>query len=227
MKGKFFTTVLPVAAACLAAPVLLAGQGAAPKAGGTNQALLNPAALKETAPAKYSARFDTNNGTFVIDVHRDWAPNGADRFYNLVKSGFYTDCRFFRVVPGFMVQWGINGDPAVMNVWRGAQIPRDPVKQSNKRGMVSFAQGASPDTRTTQVFVNFNDQNAALDAQGFAPFGEVSTDDMTVVDGLYDGYGEGPPSGKGPDQGRMQTEGNAYLIKSFPKLNYIKKASIR
>jgi peptidyl-prolyl cis-trans isomerase A (cyclophilin A) len=178
------------------------------------------------APAAYKVDFDTSAGIFTVEVHRDWAPNGADRFYNLVKNGYFDNIRFFRVIPGFMVQFGINGDPALNTVWKDARIPRDPVKQSNGRGYLSFAmQGgpSGPDTRTTQVFINFGD-NAQLDASGFAPFGKVTK--MDVVDKIYSGYGEGAPSGKGPDQGRLQAEGNAYLTKDFPKMDYIKKATI-
>lgn len=204
------------AVACLAVPI--AAQEA------SKSALMNPSALKETAPDLYKVKFDTSAGAFVVEVHRDWAPNGADRFYNLVKAGFFNDCRFFRVISGFMVQFGINGDPAVMNVWRPAMLPPDKVKQSNKRGYITYAMGGSPDTRTTQVFINFGD-NTNLDAMGFAPFGRV-TSGMNVVDKIYSGYGEGAPSGSGPNQGRIQMEGNAYLSKSFPKLDYIKSASI-
>jgi len=183
----------------------------------------NPSSLNEKAPAVYKAKFDTSKGTFVIEVHRDWAPNGADRFYNLVKNGFYNDARFFRVISGFMVQFGISGNPDVSAVWRESTIPDDPVKQSNTRGMVSFAT-AGPNTRTTQVFINFGD-NSSLDSQGFAPFGQVVSG-MNVVDSIYSGYGEGAPRGRGPDQGRIQTEGNAYLVEKFPKLDYVKKATI-
>jgi peptidyl-prolyl cis-trans isomerase A (cyclophilin A) len=185
--------------------------------------LRNPAALTEQAPATYKANFDTSKGTFVIEVHRDWAPLGADRFYNLVKNGFYDDVRFFRVIPGFMAQFGIHGNPTVASAWRPAQIKDDPVKQSNKRGYVTFAT-AGPNTRTTQLFINFGD-NAGLDKQGFSPFGQVVSG-MDVVDKIYSGYGEGAPRGKGPDQGRTQAEGNAYLTKEFPRLDYIKSATI-
>jgi peptidyl-prolyl cis-trans isomerase A (cyclophilin A) len=204
-------TVMMVAIAALA--------GAQPTA-----ALKNPASLTETAPAVFKARFDTSAGAFVIEVHRDWAPLGADRFYNLVKNGFYDDCRFFRVIAGFMVQFGINGDPALSSVWRSAQIGIDPVKESNKRGYISYAMAGPPTTRTTQVFINFGD-NARLDQSGFAPFGKVLTG-MDVVEKLYSGYGEGAPSGQGPAQGRVQQEGNPYMIKDFPKLDFIKKATI-
>ena len=185
--------------------------------------LANPAALNEQSPATYKVRFDTSKGTFVVEVHRDWAPSGADRFYNLVKSGFFDDTRFFRVISGFMVQFGINGDPRIAAPWRSATIKDDPVKQSNKRGTITFAT-AGPDSRTSQVFINFAD-NSPLDRQGFSPFGQV-TSGMSVVDALYSGYGEGAPSGRGPEQGRIQREGNAYLKKDFPNLDYVKKATI-
>jgi peptidyl-prolyl cis-trans isomerase A (cyclophilin A) len=162
----------------------------------------------------------------VIEVHRDWAPNGADRFYNLVKSGYFEGTRFFRVIKSFMVQWGIHGEPAVNAVWRDARegrIKDDPVKESNKRGYVTFAT-AGPDTRTTQVFINFAD-NGRLDTSGFAPFGKVVTG-MNVIDSLFAEYGEGAPGGAGPSQPRMQDEGNAYLNRDFPKLDYIKSAKI-
>jgi peptidyl-prolyl cis-trans isomerase A (cyclophilin A) len=185
--------------------------------------LSNPAALTEKAPATFKAKFDTSKGAFVVEVRRDWAPNGADRFYNLVKNGFFDNTRFFRVVPNFMVQFGINGDPKVSSVWRPARIPDDKVTQSNKRGYVTFAT-SGPNSRTTQVFISFKDNNF-LDSQGFAPFGQVVSG-MNVVDGLHSGYGEGAPSGKGPDQGRIQMEGNSYLEKDFSQLDFIKKAII-
>ncbi len=209
---------------CLAASALALVAVTATAQEAAKPALMKPAALKETAPDLYKVKFDTSAGAFVVEVHRDWAPNGADRFYNLVKAGFYNDCRFFRVISGFMVQFGINGDPKVMEVWRPAMLPPDKVKQSNKRGYITYAMGGSPDTRTTQVFINFGD-NGNLDGMGFAPFGKV-TSGMNVVDKIYSGYGEGAPSGSGPNQGRIQMEGNAYLQKSFPKLDYIKTATI-
>jgi peptidyl-prolyl cis-trans isomerase A (cyclophilin A) len=188
-----------------------------------SQNLGNPAALKEQAPPVYKVQFDTSKGPFVIEVHRDWAPNGADRFYNLVKNGFFDDVRFFRVIEGFMAQFGVNGDPKVSALWREARIKDDPVRISNKRTFVTFAT-AGPNTRTTQVFVSFGD-NSNLDSQGFAPFGQVVSG-MKVVDSLYNGYGEGAPGGRGPDQGRVQKEGNAYLSSAFPNLDYVKKATI-
>src|SRR5215475_2578494 len=215
MKSFIYT-----AAGLMLASVALAGQAA--NADKTAK-LKNPAALTEQAPATYNVNFDTTKGPIVITVHREWAPNGADRFYNLVKNGFYDDVRFFRVIEGFMVQFGIHGNPAISSAWRGANIKDDPVKQSNKRGFVTFAT-AGPNTRTTQLFINLAD-NAPLDKQGFSPFGEV-TKGMDVVEKIYNGYGEGAPRGRGPDQGRVQAEGNAYLAKEFPKLDYIKTATI-
>jgi len=186
-------------------------------------ALSNPASLTEKAPATYKVKFDTSKGVFVLLVNRDWAPNGADRFYNLVKNGYYDNVRFFRVISGFMVQFGINGDAKLNPGWRNAKIPDDQVKQSNKRGNITFAT-SGPNSRTTQVFINFKD-NTGLDGQGFAPFGSVLSG-MNVVDQLYAGYGEGAPNGRGPDQMRTQAEGNAYLQKEFPQLDFVKKATI-
>jgi peptidyl-prolyl cis-trans isomerase A (cyclophilin A) len=180
--------------------------------------LKNPAALKDVAPAEFRAAFDTSAGPFVVLVHRAWAPKGADRFYNMVKYGFLDNCRFFRVLPNFMVQFGINGDPTIQAPWRNANLQDDPVTQSNKRGTVTFAT-AGPNTRTTQVFINFKD-NAGLDRQGFAPFGEVVSG-MEAVDKINAEYKEMP------DQGLIQRQGNAYLGKQFPRLDYVKKASIQ
>lgn len=184
---------------------------------------MNPSALNEQAPQKYQVAFETTQGNFVLDVERDWAPLGADRFFNLVKSGFYNGARFFRVLPGFVVQFGLPGDPALGQAWRSARISDDPVKQSNQPGYVTFAT-AGPNTRTTQVFINLGN-NRSLDSMGFAPFGRVTVG-MDVVGKLYSGYGEGAPQGRGPEQGRITSEGNAYLEKQFPKLDYIKSATI-
>jgi peptidyl-prolyl cis-trans isomerase A (cyclophilin A) len=181
-------------------------------------ALMKPAGLKERAPNVFKAKFDTTAGIFVIEVHADWAPRGADRFYNLVKNGYYDGCRFFRVVPGFMVQLGINGDPVIQRNWTDATIPDDKVTQGNTRGFVTFAKSSEPNSRTTQLFISFAD-NSRLNRQGFAPFGKV-TMGMEVVDKIFSGYGEKP------DQDRIEKEGNAYLTKNFPKLDYIKKATI-
>jgi peptidyl-prolyl cis-trans isomerase A (cyclophilin A) len=182
-------------------------------------ASLDPALATAQAPALFRALFRTTKGDFVIEVHRDWAPNGADRFYNLVKLGFFDDTRFFRAIDGFMVQFGIHGDPTVSRKWRGANIHDDAVTQSNKRGFVTFAQTSAADSRSTQVFVNSTD-NVRLDQSRFAPFGQV-IEGMNVVDSLYHGYGEGSPGGSGPDQSRIQENGNSYLDQDFPKLDRI------
>jgi len=202
-----------MAVCAMALPVVLGAQAK----------LDDPSAFKEKAPATFKAKFDTSKGAFVITVHRDWAPLGADRFYNLVKAGFYDDVRFFRVIDGFMAQIGMNGNAGVQSAWDKARLTDDPVKESNKRGYVTFAT-AGPNTRTTQFFINFKD-NTNLDRMGFAPFGEV-TSGLNVVDELYSGYGEGAPRGRGPDQSRIRLEGNAYLKQEFPKLDYVKKATI-
>ncbi len=184
---------------------------------------MTPAQLNDQAPATFSARFETSKGAFTIEVTREWSPAGADRFYNLVRSGFYDGARFFRVLPGFVVQFGLPGDPELSKAWRTARIPDDPVKESNRAGAVTFAM-AGPNTRTTQVFINLAD-NTNLDGMGFSPFGRV-TEGMDIVQQLYSGYGEGAPRGRGPEQGRITMEGNAYLEKQFPKLDHILRATI-
>lgn len=180
--------------------------------------------MKKQAPDFFKVQFSTSRGDFTVTVHRSWAPQGADRFYNLVRGGFYDNACFFRVIRGFMAQFGIHSEPDVSARWREARIPDDPVIESNKRGRITFATGG-PDTRTTQLFINYNDRNARLDAMGFAPFGEV-TDGMEIVDGLYAGYGEGAPAGKGPSQGRIQSEGGIYLRAEFPNLDFINRATL-
>ena len=181
--------------------------------------LTDPSQLTETAPVVYRARFDTSKGAFVIEVHREWAPIGADRFYNLVKNGFYDGTRFFRVRPGFMAQFGLNGDTAVQSAWQRASLKDEPPMKSNTRGFVSFAKENLPDTRFTQIFINYAD-NSYLDEQGFAPFGQVVSG-MEIVDKIF-GY----PRESEPDQRRILREGNNYLLKEFPKLDFVKKASI-
>lgn len=188
-----------------------------------NPALLDPKLAVAQAPATYKAAFETTKGTFVIAVDRALAPNGADRFYNLVEIGYFDDLRFFRVIPGFMVQFGIHGVVDVNEQWKDATIDDDPVKNTNSRGMVSFAT-AGKDTRTTQVFINFGN-NANLDGMGFSPFGQIESG-MEVVDALYSGYGEGAPRGKGPWQNRIQDEGNLYLDTDFPKMDRILSAKL-
>ena len=182
----------------------------------------NPA-MREPAPATYRVRFETSAGDFVIEVHRDWAPLGADRFYNLASSGYFDSVRFFRVLPGFVAQFGIHGAPQVSAAWRDQPIRDDPVRRRNARGTISFAT-AGPGTRTTQLFINFRD-NDRLDGMGFAPLGQV-VDGMEVVDRLHAGYGEGAPAGRGPLQDRIQAEGNAYLERGFSELDYVKRATV-
>jgi peptidyl-prolyl cis-trans isomerase A (cyclophilin A) len=201
-------------ASALCGAALLLASAAAP----------SPDALKETAPETFYARFETSKGPFVVQVNRAWAPHGADRFYNLVKSGFYDGQRFYRVVKGFMVQWGIHGQPEVAAPWASARIPDDPVKERNDVGTITFAKSGA-NTRTTQVFINYAD-NRRLDKQGFAPFGVV-VDGLDVVKKLYGGYGDMQPEGRGVDTSKLYREGNAYLDREYPKLDKILKASIQ
>lgn len=175
-------------------------------------------AAVDQAPETYQVLFETSKGDFTVEVHREWSPNGADRFHKLVESGFYDDCRFFRVLPGFMVQWGINGDPEIQKNWVKANIKDDRVTQSNKRGFITYAKSPQRNSRTSQVFINFGD-NSRLDADGFAPFGQV-VDGMDVVDSINAQYREQP------DQGLVQESGNKYLDKNFPELDFIKKATV-
>ena len=190
----------------------------------TTGSLLKPESLKLQAPAVFDAKFVTTKGDFVIQVTRAWAPSGADRFYNLVKYHFFDGAAFFRVVPGFVVQFGMSARPEVQRVWEHAMIQDDPVTQNNAVGTVTFAT-SGPNSRTTQVFINLRDNSGSLDNQGFSPFGKI-TSGMQVVEALYSGYGDGPPYGSGPEQGRIASEGKAYLEKSFPKLDTIKVAEI-
>lgn len=186
-------------------------------------ALLQPATLTAKAPAEYEVKFVTTQGEFTVKVTRAWAPNGADRFYNLVRHHFYDGASFFRVLSGFMAQFGLSAYPEVSNAWEKANIKDDPLVQHNQRGFITFAT-AGPNTRTTQVFINYGN-NLALDKMGFTPFGQV-TDGIEVVDKLYSGYGEGYPDGKGPDQGKVGNLGRPYLMKNFPLLDSIKTATI-
>lgn len=180
-------------------------------------------AMRQAAPATFRVRFETSAGTFTIAVHRDWAPLGADRFYNLARSGFFDGVRFFRVLPGFVAQFGMHGDAAVSRAWFNQRFPDDPVRHRNARGTVTFAT-SGPNSRTTQLFINYGD-NVRLDAMGFAPLGEV-VEGMEVVDRLYAAYGEGAPQGRGPDQGRIMAEGNTYLERDYPRLDYVKRATV-
>ena len=202
----------------LATSAVAASFAAQPKT--VNPKLQNPAALVEQAPPTYRARFETSQGVFVIEAHREWAPLAADRFYNLVKNGFYNDARFFRVLSGFMAQFGLNGDPDVQRAWTNAGLADEATKQSNRRGFVSFARESSPNSRYTMVFINFKD-NSYLDSDGFPPFGQVVAG-MDVVEKLYSGYGRTNV----PDQRRITSEGNAYLSAEYPKLDFIRRATI-
>jgi peptidyl-prolyl cis-trans isomerase A (cyclophilin A) len=179
--------------------------------------LLNPASLTAKAPAVFKAKFTTSAGDFVVEVHRDWAPRGADRFYNLVRNGYFTNASFFRVVRGFVVQFGLNANPAITKVWTEARIQDDPVVQSNKRGTLVFAT-AGPNTRTTQLFINYAD-NPRLDGMGFAPFGTV-VEGMDTVDKIFPGYRESPR------QDLITSQGDAYLKANFPLMDKIKLARI-
>jgi peptidyl-prolyl cis-trans isomerase A (cyclophilin A) len=177
----------------------------------------------EKPPEVYRVRLETTKGDIIVEAHREWAPRGADQFYELVENRFYDGARFFRVVRGFVVQFGIHGDPAVQRLWGDMKIRDDPVKQSNRKGFVSFAK-LGPNSRTTQVFINLRD-NVELDSEGFAPFARV-VEGMDVVERLWSNYGETPPRGRGPDPARILREGNAYLEKEFPRLDAIVRARI-
>lgn len=185
--------------------------------------LTNPAKASEKAPEKFKVKFKTTKGDFIVEAVREWAPKGTDRFYNLVKAGFFTDIAFFRVLDGFVAQFGIHGNPEISAIWRNQNIEDDPVKESNVKGTISFAT-AGPDTRTTQFFINYGD-NSRLDDMGFSPFAKV-VEGMDVVEKLYSGYGEGAPNGRGPNQAQIQRSGNEYLKAQFPKLDYIISASV-
>ena len=209
MKSKTLGTAVAVAAALVVGAVTL----------GASEKLTDPAKLAAKAPETFKAKFETSKGMIVIEVHREWSPHGADRVYNLVKNGYFDGVKFFRAVPNFVVQWGIHGDPAIATKWLQAKVPDDPVKQSNKRGFVTYAMGG-PNSRSVQLFINLVD-NSRLDGMGFAPFGQV-TEGMDVVDKFYGGYGEGLTK----LQGRIAEEGNAFLEKNYPQLDSITRATI-
>jgi peptidyl-prolyl cis-trans isomerase A (cyclophilin A) len=226
---RLATRTMSVAMVVMTAAVAFAGQSQGTRRGGTPAAgaanpnkakLRTPALLTEKAPETFKAKLDTSKGVIVIEVHRDWSPFGADRFYNLVKNGFYDETRFFRVVPDFMAQFGINGDPAVTAAWQSVVLKDDPVKQSNKRGFVSYGNTGRPNSRGTQLFINYKD-NSFLDGQLFSPFGEVVMG-MDVADKLASEYGTKPQEA----QGTISAQGNKFLLSNFPNLDYIKKATI-
>jgi|GEM_PF-2637360 len=186
----------------------------------THPAMTDPSKATTPAPATFRAKFETTKGTVVFECTRDWAPNGVDRFYNLVRIGFFDDVALFRVAKGFVVQWGIHGNPKVSAVWSDANIPPDPPKQSNTRGMLTYAMAGSPTTRSTQLFINYGN-NASLDAQGFAPLCKVVLG-MEIADAFNGEYGERVTG----MQGKIQSQGNTYLKASWPNLDYIKTATI-
>ena len=225
---RFTNSVLAVAAALflvasLSAQTPAPAQAPAqPKAAASeyDRTLLKPSLLKEKAPDTFQVKFETTRGDFVMTVTRAWAPNGVDRFYNLVLHHFYDNMVIFRVVNGFVVQFGISSYPPVSAAWYDAKIPDDKVIKSNKRGFVTFAT-AGPNTRTTQIFINFKD-NSFLDSKGFTPFATVNKDGMKIVEKLYDGYADNPTE----EQGTIQQQGKAFLDKKYPKLDVIKHASL-
>lgn len=203
-----------------AASVVLAATSALAFPQSTHPAMTDPSKATERSPDTFRAKFETTKGDFVVECTRSWAPNGVDRFYNLVKIGFFDDIAFFRVAKGFVVQWGIHGDPKVSSAWQSANLPPDPPTQSNTRGMLTYAMAGRPDTRSTQLFINFKD-NTGLDAQGFAPICKVA-EGMDIVDALNGEYGERITQ----KQGEIHDKGNAYLRETWPNLDYVKKATI-
>lgn len=210
--------LVPGLALALAIPLSACESGPA-----YNPMLLTPDALTETAPETFRARFETSKGDFVIEVHRAWSPIGADRFYNLVANGYYDNVRFFRVIAGFMAQFGMHGAPEVSEAWREHRIVDDPVVQSNTRGFVTYAMGGA-NTRTTQIFINFGD-NSRLDGMGFSPFGQV-VEGMEVVDQINSEYGDTQPRGSGPNPPSIHERGNEYLDAEFPNLDFVRQATI-
>lgn len=186
--------------------------------------LTKPSEADETAPDSFKVKFETTKGDFVVEATREYSPAGVDRFYNLVKIGFFEDIAFFRVLDGFVVQFGIHGDPDVALAWQDATIPDEDVVVSNKPGFLTYAKGG-PNTRSTQFFINLVDNGPSLDARGFPPIGEV-IEGMDVVKSLYSGYGEGAPMGRGPSQSKITSLGNDYLREEFPELDYIKSAEL-
>jgi peptidyl-prolyl cis-trans isomerase A (cyclophilin A) len=211
MKPKDLVTTL------LASVIAIACAKDSPPPQRSDSASPAPPGTATRAPDSFRVAFETTRGNFVVEVFRNWSPRGVDRFHELVTSGYFTDVAFFRVLPGFVAQFGMHGDPALNQRWKERSIPDDPVAQSNKRGTIVFAT-AGPNTRGNQFFINFAD-NTPLDAQGFSPFGRV-VEGMNVVDSIYAGYGESP------DQSRIASEGNAYLKREFPRLDYIKSARV-
>jgi len=212
-----FTALITMGIAAAAIPSCATGNG------GDQSPLLDTTRSAEPAPETFRVRFETSKGAFVMEAHRSWSPFGVDRFYYLVRRNFYDNTKFFRAIDGFLVQFGISGNPSISNVWKARYMPDDPVAhQSNRRGRVSFG-SLGPHTRSTQLFINYKD-NTNLD-NDYAPIGEV-VEGMSVVDSLWKGYGDAPPRGSGPDQDRIFAEGDEYLKKDFPQLDYIKTARL-
>jgi peptidyl-prolyl cis-trans isomerase A (cyclophilin A) len=205
---------------CATVWLLLGGCSTAPE----KQPAAAPAKQPAHTPDVYRVTLDTSKGAVVLEITRGWAPHGADHFYELVQNRYYDGDRFYRVVPRFVVQFGINGDPQISQLWSSLRIPDDPVKQKNRSGTVTFA-SSGPGARTTQVFVNMRD-NLPLDREGFAPIGRVA-EGMDVLERLYGGYGDMPPSGSGPDGVEIERQGNSYLDNHFPRLDFIKKAAVQ
>jgi peptidyl-prolyl cis-trans isomerase A (cyclophilin A) len=222
MKALFL--LLPLSAAMLAQTPAPKTPAKAPAPAASSR-LMHPELAKAKAPDVYRVKVATGKGDFVIEVHRDWAPNGADRFYNLVRAGYFAGDGFYRMVAGVYVQFGINPNPEVTKVWSAAKIADDPRKQSNTPGSVVFAMGG-PNTRTTQLFINFQDNSSQLDGMGFSPIGTV-TEGMDVVKNLYSGYGDMKEmGGAGPSQALYTQQGRAYLDKSFPLIDKIVSATV-
>lgn len=216
-SGRFaFATAAALTAAC--------GESRPGPAADSGSPVAMPNATVGPAPSVFNVRFETSKGAFVVEAHRDWAPQGVDRFYHLVQSRYFDNVRFFRVVSSFMAQFGMHGEPKVNAAWAKLPIPDDSVVESNRRGYVTFAAMPSPNTRTTQLFIS-TINNRPLDEMGFAPIGRV-VEGMAVVDSLYADYGDAPPGGQGPDQTRITAEGNAYLERQFPKLDFIRTARV-
>ena len=225
--GLRFVRVSVALLATLAGAGCSSGAPRRPAGVASTEALMAPAgaAMNERAPDVFEVDFETSEGEFAVEVRRDWAPHGADRFYNLVRHGFFDGQRFFRVRAGYIAQFGLSGDPAVIAVWKGQRMPDDPVRESNRRGTLAYAM-TGPDTRTTQIFINLA-ENTHLDAEGFAPFARVVRG-MDVVDRLYAGYGESAGGGmRGGKQGKIEAGGNEYLRREFPELDYIRRAVLR
>jgi peptidyl-prolyl cis-trans isomerase A (cyclophilin A) len=213
-------TLMTFATACACVAMVACSPSEAPKKEEPKKVARN-----EKAPELFRVNLDTTKGPVIVEIYRDWAPTGADHFYSLVQTGFFDGARFFRVVRNFIVQFGISGDPKTNRLWANANLPDDPVKEHNVKGTLTFAT-AGPNTRSTQLFINLRD-NRALDKQGFAPIGKV-VEGMNAVESLYNSYGEMPSrGGQGPDPTQIEIQGNEYLANRFPRLDYIKKATVQ